>query len=217
MITSEILGLFIGKPLRFRDKEHSAIARSPFLGPVMLSENGLEGDQVADTKNHGGPDKALHLYPYEHYPYWRKKLGGHQLLDSAGAFGENISALGLTEDIVKIGDRFQMGKAVIELSHGRQPCWKIEHRFERKQMVADILTNGHCGLYFRVVRSGEVEKGDLIEQIYSPDHGWTVQRVFQLLYSGQHKNEKGQQSLSQLLELDSLADAWKNRARSLIF
>lgn len=182
----------------------------------MLTKDGLEGDHVADTKNHGGPDKALHLYPYEHYQYWRNKLGDHKLLNSAGAFGENISALGLTEPCVKIGDRFTIGQAIIELSHGRQPCWKIEHRFERKNMVADILANGHCGLYFRVVEGGNIAKGDRITQISTADHDWTVSRIFNLLYSGQHKNDEAQQCLHQLLALDSLADAWKRRTQSLI-
>ena len=216
MIKSKILNLFFGRPLKFRDQEFSSIARKEVEGSIRLSKDGLDGDQVADTKNHGGPDKALHLYPYEHYQYWRNKLGAHQLLDQAGAFGENISALGLCEDKVKIGDRFAIGQSIIEISHGRQPCWKIEHHFDRKNMVVDILRNGNCGIYFRVLQEGVITKGDTIDQIYSPNHQWTVLRVFEHLFFGQHKTDKSQASLHQLMALDSLADAWKKRVQSLI-
>jgi len=184
MLVSHISSLFIGKPKKFRgDGEYSSISRSLTQGPILLTETGLAGDQVADTINHGGPDKALHLYPLEHYDYWRSKLGPHRLLEQAGAFGENISANDLSEDKVKIGDRFQIGKAIIEISHGRQPCWKIEHHFGVKKMVSDILKTGYCGLYFRVIQNGLIAQGDKIEQINNLDHDWTVQRVFMLLYS----------------------------------
>lgn len=221
MITSKILGLFIGKPRAFRGDEMSSIGRTETFSPIFLSKKGLDGDIFADSKHHGGADKALHIYPVEHYHHWQQMLGDHNLLQTAGAFGENISAAGMTEDLIYIGDRFQIGQAIIECSHGRQPCWKIEHYFGRKNMVADILTHGHCGLYFRVIKEGPIAKDDHIIQIEraSPiaDEGlrrWTVAQIFNLLYSGQHKNR--QEDLHDVIKVNALADAWKQRAKSLI-
>lgn len=214
MIKSKILGLYIGKPQQFRGAEQSSIGRTETYAPVFLSKMGLDGDQVADTKNHGGTDKALHLYPIEHYDRWRNILGDHDMLNRAGAFGENISADAMTEDKIKVGDQFKIGDAIIECSHGRQPCWKIEHHFGQKQMVIDILKHGHCGLYFRIVQEGVICAADIIEQIKIADHDWTVAKIFNLLYSDDHANR--QDDLYQLLGVKTLASAWKKRAQSLI-
>jgi len=216
MIKSKILNIFVGKPKFFRGQVRSSIARAPVSSSINLFYNGLDGDEVADNKNHGGPDKALHLYPFEHYQYWQDKIGDHPLLEQAGAFGENISALGLTEDKVKIGDQFQIGEAIIELSHGRQPCWKIEHHFNEKNMVKDIFSTSHCGLYFRVINEGKIDTGDMIEQIYTSCHDWSVKKTFQTIFSGQYKDQNIQYDLQNLIELDTLAGVWKSKAKSLI-
>lgn len=221
MIVSQILGLYTGKPRAFRGDEMSSIGRTETHGPIFLSKMGLLGDKFADSKHHGGADKALHIYPFEHYRRWQQMLGDHDLLKSAGAFGENISATGMTEDIIYIGDRFEIGDAIIECSHGRQPCWKIEHYFGRKNMVADILQHGHCGLYFRVIKEGMIAKDDRIVQIQAAGvsdanapRRWSVAKLFHLLYSDQH--QKHQDDLRDLMALDALAEAWKKRVQSLI-
>lgn len=216
MIKTLVDGLLTGKPKEFAsDGRTSAIAREPQAGAVMLGYEGFEGDEVADKIAHGGADKAVHLYPPEHYPYWNVKLDGHPLLGSAGAFGENISAVGLTEDKVKIGDRFRMGNAVVEISHGRQPCWKIDHRFGAHGLSRDIIRNGKCGLYFRVIETGEVAAGDVMTQVEDAPHDWTVRRVFKLLIGGGHRGEGAADALASLAELNSLAQAWRERAAKL--
>ncbi len=88
---------------------------------------------------HGGPDKAVHHYPADHYPFWRSELAGHPLLVAPGAFGENISTLGLVEADICIGDRFRLGSALVEVSQGRQPCWKLDHRFGNAAMTAQVV------------------------------------------------------------------------------
>lgn len=191
------------------------MAREAVGAPVMLRRLGFEGDQVADTKVHGGADKAVHLYPAEHYPYWTAKLDGHPLLSAAGAFGENISASGLTEEQVRIGDRFRIGKALVEVAQGRQPCWKIDHHFGLHGLSREVIRTGRCGLYFRVIEEGIVAPGDAIEQVAAANHDWTIKRVFKLLIGGGHRIEGAAWELRQLAALESLAEVWRKRAGDL--
>ena len=209
---SKVEGLFIGTPKPFRGDSASAIARDPVEGPVELGWTGFEGDQVADPVHHGGWDKAVHLYPSDHYPFWRKKLPEHERLQRFGAFGENITAPGFVEGDVKIGDRFRMGEALVEISHGRQPCWKLDHHFGRPDIMATIVNTGRSGLYLRVIEQGKVAKGDAIERTERPDHDWTVARVFaQLIQPG--PRDRG--ALKDLSQLETLAEDWRSRAQGL--
>jgi MOSC domain-containing protein YiiM len=223
MLRSTADVMLIGKPVPFRaDGETSTIgARIGAAGPVRLTMLGFEGDQVADPSVHGGLDKAVHFYPAEHYPAWRADFakGGlepHPLLERLGGFGENISGHGLTEDKVQIGDRFRIGSAIVEISQGRQPCWKIDHHFGLKGMTAGVIRTGRGGYYFRVIEEGEVAQGDAIEQIERGKHGWTVERTFQLLIGGMHRAEGAKSALQELAALEVLADSWRARAAALL-
>ena len=210
---STVEGLFIGKPKPFRGDSASTIARGPAEGPVRLGWTGFDGDQVADPVHHGGWDKAVHLYPADHYPFWREKLPDHALMQGYGAFGENITAPGFAEDEVRIGDRFRVGEALVEISHGRQPCWKLDHHFGRPDIMATIMNTGKCGLYLRVIEEGVVARGDAIERLSTPDHDWTVARVFGLLIQPGRGKEKAE--LKALSKLETLAEDWRKRARGL--
>ncbi len=217
MISTILDALLIGGPKPFRaDGAKSAMDRQPADGAVILRYMGFEGDQVADVSVHGGADKAVHFYPAEHYPYWTAKLSGHPLLSAAGAFGENLSASGLTEDKVKIGDRFTIGSAVLEVAQGRQPCWKIDHRFGTHGLSGEIIRTGRCGLYFRVIEEGKVTAGDVITQIYAAQHNWTVARTFRILIGGGFKQEGAVEALKELASLPALAEVWRIRAEKLL-
>jgi MOSC domain-containing protein YiiM len=168
----------------FNGAELSAFAKRPREGAVQVLTDGLAPDEQADRRVHGGPEMALHLYPLDHHSFWREQLGDHPLLAEPGAFGSNLSVSGLTEDMVHIGDRFRLGSALIEISQPRQPCWKIEHRFGAKGMVASITQTGRCGWYFRVIDMGEVAAGDSLERIALGATEWSVARVFTALVAG---------------------------------
>lgn len=196
------------------------MARDAVNRPVMLRHLGFNGDTVADPTVHGGVDKAVHFYPAEHYPKWiayfaANGLGPHPRLNAAGAFGENISASGLTEDKVKIGDRFKIGRALVEIAQGRQPCWKIDHHFGMHGLSGAVITTGRCGLYFRVIEEGEVAPMDRIEQVEAAGHEWTVERTFRLLIGGGHKSADAHADLVALSKLKTLADTWRVRAAKL--
>ncbi len=168
----------------FNGAELSAIMKRPREGAVQVLTEGLAPDEQADRRVHGGPEMALHLYPLDHHSYWAEVLGGHELLTEPGAFGSNLAVSGLTEDMVHIGDRFMLGSALIEVSQPRQPCWKIEHRFGAKGMVARIIESGRCGWYFRVIETGEVAAGDSLERVAIGSPEWSVARAFSALVAG---------------------------------
>lgn len=174
----------------FNGAELSAIQKRPQEGPVQIHAEGLAPDEQADRRVHGGPEMALHLYPLDHHAWWLGEIGDHPLLDEPGSFGSNLALRGLTEDQVHIGDRFACGTALIEISQPRQPCWKIEHRFGHKGMVAAIVRSGRCGWYFRVIEAGEVAEGESLERVSIGAAEWSVARVFRALVAGQATPEE---------------------------
>ena len=194
----------------FNGAETSAIVKRPREGCVQVLGEGLAPDEQADRTVHGGPEMALHLYPLDHHDWWRGEIGDHPALDEPGGFGSNIALRGLTEDMVHIGDRFRLGTALIEVSQPRQPCWKIEHRFGHKGMVARIVTTARCGWYFRVIETGEVAAGDSLERVAVGASEWTVARVFRALVAGKATSAE----LVELAKLEALTPRLRAKAAS---
>ncbi len=120
----------------------SGIDKRPLAGAVRIGELGIEGDEQDDLRVHGGPDKAVHHYAFDHYAAWRNDLGTLPLLEAPGAFGENISTRGITEAEVCLGDSFALGDALLEVSQGRQPCWKLNDRFGVADMARRVQATG---------------------------------------------------------------------------
>jgi MOSC domain-containing protein YiiM len=133
-------GVLAGKAVEFtRPGSRSAIAKSPLEGMQRVTLLGILGDEQGDLRVHGGPDKAIHHYPADHYARWRNDIGAHPLLDAPGAFGENISTHGMAEDAICLGDRFRLGTALVEVSQSRQPCWKLSDRFAVSDMARRVV------------------------------------------------------------------------------
>ena len=214
MIRTTLEHLMIGTPQAFGDDgELSAIAKSPVDRPLMLGFEGLEGNQVADPQHHGGRDKAVHLYPIEHYDFWRGKYPDVAVLDQPGAFGENFSCSGLSEDRLCLGDVFRVGEALIECSHARQPCWKLNHRFGKKDVLKTVVRTAKSGSYFRVLEAGRVQTGDDLVQHDRPCPEWPLDRLFGMIIGGQHKGQAAE--LAALSENPALAETWRVRAKQL--
>jgi MOSC domain-containing protein YiiM len=139
----------------------TGIFKEPVNAPVMLRTLNLDGDQQADLTVHGGVDKALYVYPSEHYGYWRAQLPGVDL--SWGVFGENFTTEGLLEETVYIGDRFRIGDAQVVVTEPRMPCYKLGIKFGRADIIKRFLASRRTGFYFAVAREGMASAGDAIE------------------------------------------------------
>ncbi len=208
---TEVLAVMTGKIAPFRGPdEPSAIAKHAASGPLAIGPLGLAGDEQGDPVHHGGPDKAIHHYPSDHYPFWRGELGDHPLLAAPGGFGENIATLGLLETDVCIGDRFRLGTALVELSHGRTPCWKIGHRFGLLKLTARVVETRRSGWYYRVLEAGAVQAGETITLVERPLPEWTVERTFGLIVCGDGKRDPA--ALRALADMEVLAAAWREKA-----
>ncbi|MBV2144771.1 MOSC domain-containing protein [Falsochrobactrum sp. TDYN1] len=186
----------------------SGIDKKPVMHSVKVLREGLECDAQGDRKAHGGPEKALHHYPHDHYASWREEIGDNSRLDTTGAFGENLSTTGLTEQNVAIGDRFRLGSAVIEVSQGRQPCWKLNARFDLPDMAIRVQKTGRTGWYYRVVQEGTVAAGDTMTLIERLSPEWTLHRLWHLLYVDMLNYDE----LALMANIPHLADGWKRYA-----
>ncbi len=155
----------------------SAIGKRPAPAPWRIGALGLEGDAQADRKHHGGTEKALHHYPFEHYDFWRREIGERPALLSPGGFGENLSTIGWTEEEVCVGDVIRFGEALVQVSQGRQPCFKLNLRFEVKDMARRVQNSGRTGWYYRVLEPGVAREEDALELVERPSPDWPLARL----------------------------------------
>lgn len=216
-IDIRIDALLAGKVRPFGPKGvPSGIDKTAVPGLARVTMVGLDIDEQGDPKHHGGPEKALHHYPRDHYAGWRGDLaeqGAHlAMLDQAGAFGENLSTTGLTEADVCIGDRYRLGTALVEVSQARQPCWKLNHRFGFAGMSRAVQGSGRTGWYYRVIEEGEVAAGDHLVLVARPYPQWSLQRLLHVLYVDRLNLD----ALSEIAELPPLAESWRKLARQRV-
>ncbi|MBG1245104.1 MOSC domain-containing protein [Nostoc sp. NZL] len=163
----------------------------------------LEGDRQADLTVHGGLDKAVYVYPFEHYDYWRGELPETEL--PLGIFGENFTTTGLREEEVNIGDCFHIGTVKLMVTQPRVPCYKQGIRFGRPDMVKRFLASRRTGFYFRVLQEGEVGTGDTLELVSRDDNHITVADITQLYVRDQDNPEL----LHQAAQLEALPESWR--------
>lgn len=159
----------------------SAIAKSPVSRPVRIHAEGIEGDEQGDRRVHGGPEKAIHHYPFDHYPFWREGHP-HPLLAASGAFGENFSSVGWTEDTIHLADVIRVGTATLQVSQGRQPCWKLNDRFGLPDMARSMQSSGRTGWYYRVLEGGEAAPGDAMTVVERLCPDWPLRRLGHVLF-----------------------------------
>jgi MOSC domain-containing protein YiiM len=186
------------------DPVSTGIFKEPVAGRVMLRTLNLDGDRQADLSVHGGPSKAVYVYPAEHYDYWKRELPGMDL--SWGMFGENFTSAGLFESDVNIGDRFSVGSAVVMVTEPRMPCYKLGIKFGRADMVKKFLASERTGFYFAVLQEGEVGAGDPIELIEKTDHGVRVRDISRL-YT---RDKRNLGLLRRAVQVEALPESWKS-------
>jgi MOSC domain-containing protein YiiM len=189
----------------------TSIWKYPVEGRVHVARLNLDGDQQSDLSVHGGVDKAVYLYPSEHYSYWRTQLPDAEL--PWGAFGENFTTEGILEDQIKIGDRIRVGSAEFMVTQPRMPCFKLGIRFNRRDMVKRFLESKRTGLYLAVIREGEVETGDAIEFTAKQEAGVTITDIVSLYSTDSHNQEL----LRRASDLPALPQSWKDYFRKRLW
>lgn len=182
----------------------SAIDKRAVDHAIALARLGFAGDEQADTKIHGGPDKAVHVYAWQHYSYWRSRLPHRSAAMKAGAFGENLSVAGMQESDVCIGDQWAIGTAILEVSQGRQPCWKLNARFGTPDMAQRVQNSLKAGWYCRVLQSGIVSPCDEIFLVHRPHPQWHLEKLLALI----RDRIISPATLAGVLELP-LTDSWR--------
>jgi len=181
----------------------TAFFKEPVPGPVFVHETQIDGDSQVDLENHGGRDKAVLAYSAEHYPLWRDELAEPTM--PHGGFGENLTIAGLSEETVCLGDVWSIGRAKLEVSQPRQPCWKLARRWNRPWLPKRVIENGRTGWYLRVVSPGAIAAGlpVVLEQRLHPN--WTIARANHVMYDKRPELDE----LVALADLDVLADSWR--------
>ncbi len=185
----QVISVNVGYPREVSWKGKSVstgIFKAPVEGRIMMRTLNLEGDGQADLSVHGGVEKAVYAYATEHYPYWRQELPNQDF--PWGAFGENLSTEGLSETDVNIGDRFRIGNAEVMVTQPRFPCYKLNLKFGRDDMVKRFLSSRLSGIYFSVVQEGEIGAGDSVERIHQDNHNVTVADIVRI-YIGEAEDD----------------------------
>ncbi|MGL4622144.1 MAG: MOSC domain-containing protein [Chroococcidiopsis sp.] len=182
----------------------TGIFKEPVNDRVMVRSLNLHGDGQADLTVHGGLDKAVYVYPFEHYDFWRSELPDTEL--TLGNFGENFTTTGLKEEEMNIGDRFQIGTVELMVTQPRLPCYKLGIRFGQPDIVKRFLASRRTGFYFRVLQEGEVVAGDTLELVSRDDDNITVADITQL-----YTREKNDPELLHCAaQLKALPASWRN-------
>ena len=206
----KMISINVGQPrevLSHGKRVQTSIFKTPVAGPVRVTRLNLDGDRQSDLTVHGGVDKAVYVYPTEHYTRWGQELPGFP--QPWGAFGENFSTEGLLETSVQIGDRLQIGTALFQISQPRMPCFKLAIRFDRPDMLKRFLVSGRSGYYLRVLQEGIVSPDDAIS--ISPVEGasMSVAEIFKLYTDDEAEPER----LLQASQLPDLAEGWREHFR----
>ncbi|KWX80884.1 cytoplasmic protein [Paenibacillus riograndensis] len=206
MASIEILSLNVGMPreVQFQQKDVSTgIFKTATEEALYLSYLNFEGDGQADLVHHGGREKAVCVYPYEHYPFWENEL--KRPLEY-GALGENLTIKGLLETDVCIGDVFELGKAIVQISQPRQPCYKLTIRYGVPDMLLKVQQTGYTGFYFRVLEEGAVSKDDGLSLLHRHPKEITVSFANRIM----HREKDNIEGIKQILEVEELSSNWRN-------
>jgi MOSC domain-containing protein YiiM len=200
-----LLSVNVSKPKEVRRNGKiisTGIFKESIPGRVMLRALNLDGDGQADLNAHGGVHKAAYVYSIENYEYWKRELGRDDF--RYGQFGENFTVEGMVEDVVHLGDVFQVGGALIQISEPRAPCAKLALKMGLPQFPKRFLVSERVGFYVRVLREGEVGAGDVIERVEVEPERMTVRQFVHLAYF----DESNLEGVRRALRIRALPPDW---------
>ncbi len=203
----KVISVNVGLPIKVnfgKEIVTTAIFKNPIKHRINLYKLNLEGDKQADLTVHGGIDKAVYSYPSEHYMFWKKEIKDFEY--SWGTFGENLTTEGLLEDLVNIGDQFQIGSAKVIATQPRMPCYKLAVRFGRMDIIRRFMASERSGIYFKVAQEGEIGVEDKIELIKSDENKVTIRDIVRLQTNGGRDTEM----MNRAIKVKDLPDGWRN-------
>lgn len=201
----QLLSLNIGLPkeVTYGGKViHTGINKKQVKEPVYLSFVKFNGDGQADLVHHGGVDKAVCVYTGDHYPYWEKELNQNLVY---GAFGENITVSGMREEDVCIGDTFELGQAIVQVTQPRQPCFKLAKKYNIPKLPLYFQETGYTGFYFRVLKEGWVSSVDTLKRLQSDPKGVSIAFANRIM----HKEKQNIEGVKRILEVNALSSSWR--------
>ena len=182
----KIISTNIGKATTFLwngREEQTGIFKYPTDEPLFLSKMDVLKDTVIDREHHAGINKACYLFPSDHYPYWKGMYP--ELNWDWGMFGENLTVEGLDESIMRIGDIYKIGNAIVQVSQPREPCYKLGVRFGNAKILKEFIDYGYSGTYVRILEEGEVKNGDELILQEKSENTLTVKECFQIILTKQ--------------------------------
>ena len=210
---ARLLSVNVGLPRNIEWKGrtvHTAIWKAPVRGRCRVGRLNLDGDGQGDLAGHGGEQRAVFVYQIESYRYWQKQLRRSDFVH--GQFGENFTIEGLPDDAVRIGDRYQIGSALFEVTQPRVTCYRVGIRMNEPRMPALLTSSGRPGFYLRVLQEGEVGPGDEIVQVGEAKERMTVAEINALLYSPDHARDR----LERALRIEALSPGWRSSFEALL-
>ncbi len=206
-IESINIGLPKKTPIGDSKTMYSGILKTPVHGPIHLGKLGFENDDSADKRFHGGEDKAVCAYFFDHYKFWEKEISKKL---SPGSFGENLTISGLDEQRVCLGDIYSLGEATIQISLPREPCHKLNKIFNKKDMACKFQKTGFTGFYFRVLKTGIVEPKTPLNLLEKGYHEFTIAESNDLMF---RKEKRDYDRMELALSLEFLSEDWKRGYR----
>lgn len=195
-----------------QEGHRSGIFKRRTLDRVRVEAEGIVGDEQADRRVHGGPEKAVHQYAFENYAKIAQAFPLSSALLVPGSLGENISAKDLSESNVHIGDTFRVGGAIFQVSQPRSPCWKINHRFGEERMSVYVAQNRITGWYYRVLTPGDIQAGDAITLLERQTDRFSIEQFWRVQLS----HRPSVDDLLALIAVPGLAEEWKKRLRERV-
>jgi MOSC domain-containing protein YiiM len=210
---SRLLSVNVGLPRDVKCQGrtvHTGIWKDPVSGRCQARRLNLEGDGQGDLAGHGGEQRAVFVYQIESYRYWQERLKRTDFV--YGQFGENFTIEGLPDDVVCIGDRYQIGSALFEVTQPRVTCYRLAIRMNNPEMPALLTASGRPGFYFRVLQEGDVGAGDAIVKVGEAHERMTVAEINGLLYLPGHSHER----LQRALRIEALSEGWRESFNALL-
>src|SRR5437660_12017105 len=210
---ARLLSVNVGLPrdIAWRGRTvHTAVWKDPVQGRRMVRRFNLDGDGKGYLGGHGGEQRAVFVYQIESYRYWQEQLKRTDFVP--GLFGENFTIEGLPDDAACIGDRYQIGSALFEVTQPRVTCYRVGIRMNEPRMPALLTSSGRPGFYFRVLHEGEVGPGDEIVKVGEGKERMTVAEINALLYSPDHARER----LERALRIEALSPGWRSSFEALL-